>query len=135
MKGKSRSFKSDFAKVDATPGVPDDELPELTKEMLDRAVVSVGGVIIRGPRKPGRPLGSGKKQSVHIMLDKDLVALFRKSGKGWQTRVNDALRMYVDLSKHTFRFDELYNAVVYGKTPERFKTSKTHRTAKVRRAS
>jgi uncharacterized protein (DUF4415 family) len=135
MKGKSKRFGSNFPKMDATPGVPDDEIPEFTKEEMDRGVVSVGGVIIRGPRKPGRPLGSGKKQPVHIMLDKDLVALFRKSGKGWQTRINDALRMYVELSTRTFRFDELYNAVVHGRTPERLQTSKAPRTARARRAS
>jgi uncharacterized protein (DUF4415 family) len=117
------------------PAEPDDENPEMTKEMMNRGVVAVGGVIIRGPRKPGRPLGSGKKQSVHIMLDKDLVALFRKGGKGWQTQINDALRMYVELSTQTFGFSEMYNAVVHGKTPERFKPSKAPRTAKVRRAS
>ena len=33
-----------------------------------------------------------RKQKVTIMLDRDVVAHFKKDGKGWQTRVNAALR-------------------------------------------
>jgi uncharacterized protein (DUF4415 family) len=33
-----------------------------------------------------------RKQYVNIMLDADLLQILRASGKGWQTRVNAALR-------------------------------------------
>ena len=78
--------------MDATSGVPDEESPEVTQEMMDRGTVTFRGIVIRGPRKTGRPLGSGKKESIHVMFDKDIVAYYRASGPGWQTRMNAALR-------------------------------------------
>ena len=92
MNGKSSGFKSDFAKADATPGVPDDELPEVTDAMLDRAVFSVGGMVLPTPKKRGRPADSGKKVSTTIRVDADVLASFRATGAGWQKRMNEALR-------------------------------------------
>jgi uncharacterized protein (DUF4415 family) len=46
-------------------------------------------------RRVGRPSGSVKATSkvpVKIRLDHDLVTALRASGRGWQTRVNEALR-------------------------------------------
>jgi uncharacterized protein (DUF4415 family) len=42
-------------------------------------------------RRAGRPAGSGNKEQVSIRLDQNVVAAFRATGKGWQTRMNDAL--------------------------------------------
>jgi uncharacterized protein (DUF4415 family) len=42
--------------------------------------------------KRGRPAGSGIKEQVAIRVDKDVLAAFRASGSGWQTRMNAALR-------------------------------------------
>ncbi len=46
-------------------------------------------------RRPGRPLGSGTKTQVTLRLDADVVAKFKASGSGWQTRINDALKNWV----------------------------------------
>ena len=46
-------------------------------------------------KKTGRPLGSGVKESQNIRFDRDILASFKKTGKGWQTRINDALRTYL----------------------------------------
>jgi len=43
----------------------------------------------------GRPLGSGTKAQVTLRLDVDVVAKFRATGDGWQTRINDALKSWV----------------------------------------
>ena len=43
----------------------------------------------------GRPLGSGTKTQVTLRLDADVVDKFRASGDGWQTRINDALKSWV----------------------------------------
>ena len=95
MKKKSRAFRSDFAKVDATAGKPDAELPEITDEMLDRAVFSVGDTALPTPPRRGRPSGTGKKVLTTIRIDKDVIARFRALGRGWQTRMNDALREWL----------------------------------------
>lgn len=42
--------------------------------------------------KRGRPKSSKTKQPVLLRLDQDIVARFKQSGDGWQTRMNDALR-------------------------------------------
>jgi uncharacterized protein (DUF4415 family) len=43
----------------------------------------------------GRPLGSGTKTQVTLRLDVDVVEKFRASGDGWQTRINDALKSWM----------------------------------------
>jgi len=43
----------------------------------------------------GRPPLSDPKIPVTIRLDSDVVAHFKASGKGWQTRINAALREVV----------------------------------------
>lgn len=43
----------------------------------------------------GRPVGSTKddaKQAVTVRYSPDVLAAFRASGAGWQTRMNDALK-------------------------------------------
>lgn len=43
----------------------------------------------------GRPLGSGTKTQVTLRLDVDVIQKFKASGDGWQTRINDALKSWV----------------------------------------
>ena len=52
--------------------------------------------------KRGRPpLPTGqKKQQVTMLLDPDVLAHFKKDGKGWQTRVNAALRQAAGLKRN-----------------------------------
>jgi len=99
MIGKSRRTWIDWSRADKIPGVPDDELPEVTREDLERGWLSIGGVVVRGPRKRGRPLGSGKKAPIHVRIDKDILAHFRATGRGWQTRLNAALRVAMEGSR------------------------------------
>ncbi|KJF67385.1 BrnA antitoxin family protein [Rhizobium nepotum] len=40
----------------------------------------------------GRPPVDKPKKQVTLRLDEDVVERFRNSGKGWQSRINDALR-------------------------------------------
>ncbi len=46
----------------------------------------------RLPKKLGRPPLAVTKEVVTIRLDRDVVAHFKASGDGWQTRINEALR-------------------------------------------
>ena len=65
-----------------------DDAPELTKDWFAKAALMQGETVVR---RGGRPRGSDKEQ-VTLRLDKAILAHFRASGPGWQTRVNEALR-------------------------------------------
>jgi uncharacterized protein (DUF4415 family) len=83
-KGASRrTSKSDLAKVDAHVIRAGEyrELPELTPEMLARAKV----------RKGGRPVSDNPRQLITIRLPADVLARWKSTGPGWQTRMADRL--------------------------------------------
>ncbi len=40
----------------------------------------------------GRPRSDNPKQPISIRLDQDVIAKFRATGPGWQSRINEALR-------------------------------------------
>jgi len=65
-----------------------DDAPELTKEFFDRGEIRHGDRIIRR----GRPPLDNPKQAVKLRLDADVLAAYRKTGDGWQTRINADLR-------------------------------------------
>ena len=49
-------------------------------------------------RRAGRPVGSVKaapKVSTTLRFDPDVLAALKATGRGWQTRVNDAMREWV----------------------------------------
>ena len=43
----------------------------------------------------GRPLGSGIKAQITLRLDVEVLEKFKASGDGWQTRINDVLKSWV----------------------------------------
>jgi|APSaa5957512622_1039677.scaffolds.fasta_scaffold10096_4 uncharacterized protein (DUF4415 family) len=45
--------------------------------------------------KRGRPRKAQPKLSTTVRLDPEVLEYFRATGKGWQTRLNEALREYV----------------------------------------
>ncbi|MGA7538465.1 MAG: BrnA antitoxin family protein [Steroidobacteraceae bacterium] len=46
-------------------------------------------------RRRGRPKAERHKVPVTVRLEPDVVEFFRRSGPGWQTRMNDTLARYV----------------------------------------
>lgn len=74
-----RSWKSDLARVDAHAVQPSEyeELPELNDEMLSRGKLM----------KAGRPISINPRQLVSIRLPADVLARWKASGRGWQTRM------------------------------------------------
>ena len=50
-------------------------------------------VALKRPR--GRPKAEATKVFTAIRLDADLLSAFKATGKGWQTRMNSALRQYI----------------------------------------
>lgn len=50
-------------------------------------------------RLRGRPAGSGRKDAVSLRVDRDVLAGFRATGRGWQTRMNEALRVWLEVEQ------------------------------------
>ena len=83
-KGASRpSLKSDLARVDAHTVAAGEyqELPELTDEMLARARINKGG----------RPISSNPRPLISLRLPADVIAHWKATGPGWQTRMAERL--------------------------------------------
>ena len=56
------------------------DVPELTDEWFAKA------------RRGGRPKAAAPKELTTLRLDPNVLAHFRATGPGWQTRINEALR-------------------------------------------
>lgn len=65
-----------------------DEAPPLTEGWFAEADLYEGSRLVRR----GRPKKPATKQAVNIRLDPEVLAWFRATGPGWQSRVNAALR-------------------------------------------
>ena len=87
---RSKPIGSDMKKVDAYVLGPKDyeEIPELTDEWFQRADLYKGGKLI----KRGRPPSPQPKEALSLRLDRDVLAHYRGTGRGWQSRINEALR-------------------------------------------
>ncbi|MFO1026891.1 MAG: BrnA antitoxin family protein [Acetobacteraceae bacterium] len=42
-----------------------------------------------------------RKQDIHIRIDADVLSWFKATGKGYQTRINNVLRAFVESRRHT----------------------------------
>ncbi len=76
------------------PEMIDDENLEWTDEMFARARPAaeiMGAAFMEMARRPGRPKVVAPKEPVTLRFDAAVARHLRASGKGWQTRVNDAL--------------------------------------------
>ncbi len=72
--------------------VDPDDAPELTDEFYDRAEICDGDRIL----KRGRPPIAYPKKLVSIRLEPNVLVRLRDLGPGWQTKVNEVLKEYVD---------------------------------------
>jgi uncharacterized protein (DUF4415 family) len=86
MTGKKRASKSIWTD-------PDDA-PELTDAWFAKADLYDGARLVR---RGGRPKKLAPKEAVNIRLDPDVLERFRAGGRGWQSRINAALRKAVGL--------------------------------------
>lgn len=67
------------------------DAPELTEEFFADAEVFQGDAFVRRGR--GRPPTGKAKELVSLRLDRDVLAKLREAGPGWQSQVNDLLRV------------------------------------------
>jgi uncharacterized protein (DUF4415 family) len=92
MSGSRTTSKTDLARVRAAhdyawDGKDEDDRP------LSREEMPAGIEAYRAKR--GRPSGTNK-ESTTIRFDRDVLDAFRASGPGWQTRMNAALREWLE---------------------------------------
>jgi len=73
--------------------VDPDDAPHLTREWFKQADLYHGDKLVRR----GRPKSASPKEAVNLRLDADVVEYFRKTGPGWQSRINEALRKVAGL--------------------------------------
>jgi uncharacterized protein (DUF4415 family) len=77
----------------------DNENPKWTREIFRKAKPArevFPQLELPNPRKGRGPQKSPVKVQTTIRLDNDIVAHFKTQGRGWQSRINDALRDVVE---------------------------------------
>ena len=82
--------------------VDPDDAPELADDFFERGAWRIGDKTVprdeaqaEAGRRRGRPAGSGTKVSTTIRFDAEVLAAFKATGDGWQTRMNDALKEWL----------------------------------------
>jgi len=76
--------------VTKNTSVDPDDAPELTDSWFEKADLMQGNKLVRRGRPTGRT-----KASQTVRFDLDVLAAFKATGKGWQTRMNEALREWL----------------------------------------
>lgn len=72
---------------------PDDVKPELSDDWFEEADAFIGAKLVRR----GRPKSTNPKAPVSLRLDQEVIDWFKRTGAGWQTRINDELRRVAGL--------------------------------------
>ena len=76
--------------------VDPDDAPELTEDWFVTADLYDGDTLVRR----GRPKSAAPKSAVSLRIDPDVLAYYRATGPGWQSRINAALRKAAKLKAH-----------------------------------
>lgn len=72
-----------------------DDAPELTDDFFECADEFIGDRLVRR----GRPKAKITKQSLTVRYDQDMIQAFKVTGNGWQSRMNDALRDWLEVHR------------------------------------
>lgn len=86
------------------PELIDDDAPEWTEEDFERARLArevlpeIFGAETaeRLLKRRGRPPKAATKEAVNIRLSPEVLEHFRAQGPGWQTRIDEALKAWVE---------------------------------------
>ncbi len=84
--------------VSAPSAAPDSRMdavstiPELSESWFDQASLYIGEVLVRR----GRPKTPAPKVAINIRLSHDVLSRFKATGRGWQTRINQALEQWLE---------------------------------------
>ena len=72
-------------------GKSKDDKPLTPKEMADGLLAY---------KKRDRPFSTSTKKQIAIRLDPEVLEAFQKDGPGWQTRINNALKDWLQQHEH-----------------------------------
>ena len=72
-------------------GKSEDDKPLTPKERADGLLAY---------KKRGRPFSASTKKQIAIRLDPEVLEAFQKEGPGWQTRINNALKDWLQHREH-----------------------------------
>jgi uncharacterized protein (DUF4415 family) len=92
MKGRPKLDAEMRRQLEAVDRISDDQID--TSDIPERADYD-------GPVYIGLIPASGTKKSITIRLDADMLKWFKAQGKGWQTKMNWVLRLYVASHRKT----------------------------------
>lgn len=105
MAGKSKVIRpediSDAEDAQITAAAEADlHNPPLSKDFFERSRPVDAFPELARLVRPGRPplAEEDRKQRVTMYLDKDVIALLKEEGRGWQTRANETLRKALGLA-------------------------------------
>lgn len=99
MTAKSADIRSNLKQIDAhtLSAAEYEEIPELSQDFFKHADLYCGETLVRR----GRPKLPVIKRQLTVRYDADVISAFKATGKGWQSRMNDALREWLD--QHSVR--------------------------------
>jgi len=92
-----RTDRTNWKQVDA---LSDETIARAVADDPDAAPLEARGL---RPTKRGRPPQAVRKEAISIRLSPDVLAAFRATGKGWQTRIDHALREWLKEHAETGR--------------------------------
>lgn len=123
MKKNKLTIGSDLERVDAHVIQPEEyyEAPELDEGFFERADLYHGDKLIRRGRPPQ---GAAPKEAIKLRIDPDVLAHFRATGSGWQTRINEALRRAVETSANVAASKDMASKRIAPKAPSSTKTGR-----------
>src|SRR5688500_8541827 len=79
--------REDWDEVSDNPDLTDDELARMRPGTEGMPPAMAAAFLSRG----GRPKSEAKRVPISLRVDPEVLAAFKATGAGWQTRMNDAL--------------------------------------------
>ncbi|MBT3195682.1 MAG: hypothetical protein HN338_04305 [Candidatus Ruthia sp.] len=73
--------------------------PQWSDDMFDNATTLDNSNLpdaFKVSAKRGRPLKEGKKVPISIRLSPEVLSFFKQKGKGWQSRIDDTLKSFIE---------------------------------------
>lgn len=98
MNENNNGLENDWIDPDDAPELTDDFFDQATPKIND-AVVSASEIETAFKKQIGRPKSANPKEPISIRLSADVLAYFKSTGSGWQTRIDEILQNHIALQQ------------------------------------